>query len=462
MRINYSTLLASILLPAAIAAENVPLTPPDAKPGECYAKVVIPAKYEDVEEKVLVKEAAEKIEIIPAKYDTVKAEIEVVPQTNKLIPIPATYKDVTETIEIKPAYKVWKTSLKDDAALVSPFILSAVEAAGINIKNAQPGECFKEYYTPRKFKKVTEEILVQAESNETEVIPPEFETVEKTITIKPASKELVEVPAVYEEVEEKILIAPERTVWKKGENPAQKVAGATGEIMCLVNIPAKYKTVKKKVLKEPAKTEVVDTPPETQTLEVKRLISDYKINYTPVDPVYITVEKTELEEDAKFVWQPAKDQISDEFRPTGYQVCLTEEPAEYLEVTKKVLETPARVETEVVPAVTETIDTKELVAEAQVVKTPIEEEYKTITKKQKISDEQIAWKRILCQTNMNKDVVKRIQEALNEKGYEAGEPDGLLGRGTKSAIDQFQRENNLATGGITYETLNALGIKLGH
>ncbi|NKQ40959.1 MAG: peptidoglycan-binding protein [Sulfurovum sp.] len=463
LKIKYSSLLLGILLPtASLYAESVPLTPPDAKPGECYAKVVLPAEYEDIEEQVMVKEPSESISIIPAEYDTVKSEIEVIPETKKLTPVVATYKEVVETIEIKPAFKIWKNSLDEDALPVSPIILSAIESAGVDIKNAQTGDCYREYFVPRKFAKNSEEILVQSESNETEVLPPEFEIVEKTVTIKPASKELVEVAAVYEEIEEQILIAPEKTIWKKGQNPAQKVSGATGEIMCLVTVPAKYKTLKKKILKEPATTSVVDTPPETKIIETKKLLTDYQVKYTSVDAVYISVEKTALEQEAQFAWYSNKNKVDDKLKFSGQQACLIEEPAENIEVTKMVLDTPARIDTEVIPATFEMAETQELIAEAKVVKTPIEADFKTIAKKKRVTDEQIGWKRILCQTNMSQDVIANIQKTLNDKGYEAGEPDGLLGRGTKNAIDQFQRENNLATGGITYDTLGALGIKLSH
>ena len=36
-------------------------TLPDAKPGQCYAKVMVPAEYETKAEKVLVRESAEKL-----------------------------------------------------------------------------------------------------------------------------------------------------------------------------------------------------------------------------------------------------------------------------------------------------------------------------------------------------------------------------------------------------------------
>jgi membrane-bound lytic murein transglycosylase B len=61
---------------------------------------------------------------------------------------------------------------------------------------------------------------------------------------------------------------------------------------------------------------------------------------------------------------------------------------------------------------------------------------------------------------MNKEVIAKIQSALNERGYSAGKADGVLGKGTRNALDKFQRENSLATGGITYETLGALKVVL--
>ncbi len=461
LKIKYTNILFGLMLPIAYiqAENNVPLTPPNAKPGECYAKVVIPAEYETVEDKVMVKEASEKIEIIPAVFDTVGAEVEITPPTHKLTPIEAVYKDVSEIIETKPAYLVWRHAPDANATLVSPTILAAVKAAGVDIDNAKPGECYREYYTPRKFVKETEQIMVQGERNETVVVPPKFEDGEKSIVIKPAYHEIVEVPAVYEETEEKVLIAPEKTVWKKGENPAQAISGATGEIMCLVKVPAKYETIKKRVLKEPASTKSELIPEENATITVNKLISDSKVIQKPLDPIYATVEKTKLESEAKFVWYPADAAVDNELIYSGEQVCLTEEPAEHVTITKKVLVEPARVESEQMPPVVKTVQTQVLVQDANITKTPIPAEYKTVMKKKKVKDQTVAWKRILCQTNMTKDIISRIQQALNDKGYNTGTPDGLLGKGTKDAIDKFQRDNGLATGGLTYETLEALGVK---
>jgi len=115
---------------------------------------------------------------------------------------------------------------------------------------------------------------------------------------------------------------------------------------------------------------------------------------------------------------------------------------------------------EIVPAKFEVVKVEKLVTPSKEVRTPVEAEYKTIEKRNKIAASSMAWQRILCQTNMTKDVISKIQAALNERSYKAGKPDGTLGRGTRNALERFQKDNGLATGGITYETLNALGIEL--
>ncbi len=462
MKIKYSNLLVGLLLPlATLTAENLPLTPPDAKPGECYAKVMTPPAFETVEEKVMVKEPTEEISIVPAQYETVEQKVEVIPESKKLIPVPATYKEVVETIEVKPALKVWMTSLnKKKSRPVSKALLEAAKAQGVDLDNATPGTCFKEYYQPAKFTTAEEKVLIQKERNETEVIPANYDTKEEEVQVVPATKKVVEIPAEYEYVEEKILVEEAKTVWKKGQNPAQKLSGATGEIMCLVKVPAKYKTIKKLVVKSPARTEIQEVPAEVQTLAVQKLVSEPTLKQTEIPPVYETLEKKVLEKPAEFMWVDAKTGADKPWKATGNQICLVETPAVTKEVTKVVLDTPATVKEEVIPAVYEMVKTQKLVAEAKEERKPIEAEYKMVEKRKKVKEGSMAWQRILCQTNMTKDVIKKIQNALNAKGYNTGKPDGLLGRGTRNAIERYQKDNGLSTGGITYETLGSLNVEL--
>ena len=461
MKLKYSQLLVGLLLPLAYAnANQASLIPPNAKAGECYAKVVLPAKYESIEERVLVKEASEKIKIIPAKYEWISEKVEVTPASKKIIPIPAKYKKVVETIEVKPATRIWKTSMNRGAAPVSKEILVAAKLKGVDLDNTTPGSCYKEYFTPEKYKTVTEDIVVQEKTEKSEIVPAKYEMVEKTIEVSPAAKKTVEVPATYEFKEERVLVEKEKTVWKKGHNPAQKLNGATGDIMCLIKVPAKYKVIKKRVVKTPATTKIIEIPAVSKTIKVKKLISPATVKKTEIPEVKKSISKKVLEAKSDFAWIKVGQTVDRGWNYTGHKICLVERPAVRQKITKTVLDTPATTKEVEIQASFKEMKVKKLIAEAKEIKTPIPAEYKLLKKRKKISDATQGWERILCQTNMNKEVILKIQNALKAENYNPGKIDGVLGRDTRIALDKYQRDNSLATGGITYETLNALKIDL--
>ncbi|HKK02208.1 MAG TPA: peptidoglycan-binding domain-containing protein [Desulfuromonadales bacterium] len=59
--------------------------------------------------------------------------------------------------------------------------------------------------------------------------------------------------------------------------------------------------------------------------------------------------------------------------------------------------------------------------------------------------------------HLNHEQVREMQTILNQKGYQVGTTDGMLGPRTSSALRQFQQSNGLAvTGEPNQETLRAL------
>lgn len=60
---------------------------------------------------------------------------------------------------------------------------------------------------------------------------------------------------------------------------------------------------------------------------------------------------------------------------------------------------------------------------------------------------------------LNSDQVTELQQALNEKGYDAGNVDGIIGPETRGAIESFQQEKGItASGELNQETIDALGL----
>lgn len=458
MKIRLSLVVIAILATSSfIDAEELSPIPPDAKAGECYAKVVIPAKYEDKSEQVLVKVGAEKIEVIPPEYEVVEENVTVEIESKEFQIVPAKYNKVIEKIMFKPSKKMWKISLEKGAPLVDRKMLESVE--GVDFNATASGTCYAKYYKAAEYKIVKEDVTVQEATEELEIIPAEYKWVEKEVMVTPESKKMVEVAAVYDTKEKKVLIEPEKTVWKKGSNPTEDVEGATGEIMCLVTIPAKYKMLEKKVLVSPASTEETVVPAEYKTVKVRELVKEAEVKKIQVPAVMETISKVELIKQPEFKWFSDVDSIKESWKYAGQSICLVEVPAKYIEIEKSVLEEAATTKEVVIPAKYKTIKVNKLVSEGKTVKTPIPEEYKTITTSSKVADAKVTWQRILCQTNMNEEVIAEIQHALNEKGYSVGAVDGHIGNATYRAIERYQADNSLATGGITYETLTSLGIK---
>jgi len=83
--------------------------------------------------------------------------------------------------------------------------------------------------------------------------------------------------------------------------------------------------------------------------------------------------------------------------------------------------------------------------------------YKTVTEKVKVTDEQMRWTEVLCDTDMSECRVSEIQRALYRGGYNPGPIDGIVGRQTMSAVKAFQKDFNLAVADhLTIETVRAL------
>ncbi len=298
------------------------LFPPNPKPGECYARVLIPAAYESTTEKVLKREAGSRIETVPAKFEMAEERVVIREASKKLVVVPATYETVTEKV-----------------------------------------------------------------------------------LVRPASSKLVEVPAKYKTVTEKVLDKPAHTVWKRssaalgagaGSNIQTRIDDSTGEIMCLVEVPATYKTVTTTMLESPA--------------SVKEM------------PI----------------------------------------PAEYKTVKRTVLKTPPSTKEVEIPAEYGMVKVQKLVSPPQTKEIPLPAEYQTVTKRTKISEEQLVWRAVVCDVNLNAKLVSSIQNAAAKAGYYKGPIDGIMGSMTLKAVNGWAKAKGLPIGQnyIPLETVKAMGITI--
>lgn len=446
--------------PADAAGLN-DLLPPNAAPGECYARVWVEAEYTTRPEQVLISEASSKINVVPAQYETVEQTVEVSATSSRMETIPAVYGEESETIKIREGRRFWQVGLDRNDAPASDALLAAAAAHGINLDSAQPGMCFHEHYVPATYSTVTEQVVTRAASEEVNIVPAEYTMVEEQVLVKEASTKLVNIPAEYDTVEEQIIDKPAHTIWKKGTGPIQKINEATGEIMCLVEVPATYRTVKRTVLRSPARTETVVIPAEYSTVKVRKLVSAASEQRTPIPAEYGQVEREVIDQEAGFVWHEIANKDHPSATRTGNKICLVETEPEYKTVTRTIVKTPAQTRTIDIPAEYKTVQVTKLVVPAQEEVTEIPAEYRTVEKRELVKDGYMAWRSILCDTNMTRSRIADIQRALQNAGHDIGPNgvDGVIGTETINAVNDFQRANNLPVDKyINIATVKALGV----
>ena len=216
--------------------------PPEAQPGQCFARVLIPettevmteevvdqperteikllaAEYETVMETVVVKEETVQYKVVPATYETVTEQVLVAGEQTISTVVPAQYETYTEEVMVRPAYTTWKPG----AGLYG----RGSAAQGANGETTT-GELLCKIEVPAEYRTVTRTRVVSPETTETAVVPAKYETVTKQVIAE--GPQVVEevIPAVTQEVAVRRLVKP-----------------ATEEI---ITIPATYKTIEKRVV----------------------------------------------------------------------------------------------------------------------------------------------------------------------------------------------------------------------
>lgn len=223
--------------------------------------------------------------------------------------------------------------------------------------------------------------------------------------------------------------------------------------------PPTYKTVLEKVLVRPEVTRFVVVPAVYETREK---------NIT-VEEAQITIERcraagTRYARNTNaiaFCAQelPAKQevvQIQELVQPESTQVEI--EPAEYKTVVRKVIDQPARVvEVALNPQVT-IVPVEEVVAPSQTHQLEIP----AVTQEMQVTtfegEPRMVMRKAVCNDEITPTLITNLQEQLHRHGYQAGPVDGLLGKYTLEALSDYQVDNGLAVGAVTYESLEHLGV----
>jgi len=231
------------------------LFPPNAKPGECYARIFIPSKYTYETETVLVHDPKETIKIIPARYETVEETVLVKEASTRLVVEPAQYKWVEETKIISPAktklvqvsavYKIVK-----EKVLVREAHTEWKKGIGpIQKLNETTGEIMCLITEPDVYKTITKQVLKTPATTREIIKPAVTKTIRtRTMVSAPVTKE-IDIPAEYGKIKVTQIVSP-----------------ATSETIIQ---PAIYDTVRRRVMTNAGHLDWTQILCKTNMTEVK-------------------------------------------------------------------------------------------------------------------------------------------------------------------------------------------------
>jgi hypothetical protein len=232
-----------------------------------------------------------------------------------------------------------------------------------------------------------------------------------------------------------------------------------GECYARILVPERYQTFTERVLTRQASEKIETIPAKYETVEQRVLVKEASRRFEEVPAEYGWVEEKVLVEAAHSEWKKGRGIIEKVDNATGEIMCLVEIPAKYETVRRRVVTKPASVRVVEIPAEYETIKVTKMVSPPQEKRIPIPEEYGTITRKEKVADSCLEWRKVLCETNMSPGLVMKIQQALSRAGYNPGPIDGTYGSQTRAAVASYQKAKGFGEGELTYETIESLGVK---
>jgi len=257
-----------------VSAGGTELLPPNAKPGECYTRVWMPAEYKNVSTRKLVSEAGERIEVIPAKYGKVKKRMLVQEESTKLVTVPATYRTVTERVMVRPARTVTETVPPVYETVTERVLDKAAHTTWkkgtgpIQRIDESTGEIMCLVEVPATYKNISKQVLKRPASTRSREIAAEYRNVTKRVVATEATTKTIVIPAKYSTV----------TVTEEVQPASER----------RIAIPEKYTTVTQRQLQRDGRMDWREILCETNTtptriMEIQRALQSAGFNPGPID-----------------------------------------------------------------------------------------------------------------------------------------------------------------------------------
>jgi Putative peptidoglycan binding domain len=241
-KIILSCVVASFALPSIGVAQSVPSgqLPQQARVGQCFARVLVPATYRNEAMSVVTREAYEQVqvsdpvfrsdqqsvttsdaykrfEVSEPTFRTENQTIVTRPANERLVASPAVLGTRSETVVIREPRLVWR---------------AGANLSGVRRMDSATGEIFCLVEEAAVTQTVTRLVQMQPAQVSRQSVPAQTTTVQRRVLATPASVREINVPATYENVTVQTLVSPSgerRSVMPEQTSTVNRQVLETGE-----------------------------------------------------------------------------------------------------------------------------------------------------------------------------------------------------------------------------------------
>lgn len=189
------------------------LLPPNAKPGECYVRVYVPAQFATTKETIKVRDASERLEIVPARHEWVEEQVLVKDASTVLEEVPAEFKVEERQILVDAGHTGWQVERTAKCLEQVP-----------QQKPAEEMFCLVSHKPI--YETVTANVMVKPATTRSVTIPAEYQTVRRQKLVAPATTRRIPIPEEYATVEQTRKVADAHVEWRRVDCEPQRQADA--------------------------------------------------------------------------------------------------------------------------------------------------------------------------------------------------------------------------------------------
>ncbi|OYU53421.1 MAG: hypothetical protein CFE27_00650 [Alphaproteobacteria bacterium PA1] len=280
-RIAIWSLSASLLVPAFASAQQ-PLDlqmPAQAKPGQCYARVLVAATYRTETVPVIIRDAHESVQVSEPVFKTEVKRFQVSDAYKNYVVTPPTFRTEQQKIVVRPAHERLRASpavigtRPVTVVIREPRLVWRPGSKGSEVRriDAATGEVFCLVEEPAKTAVIQREVQITPAQVSRESVRAIEETIERRILVTPPSVREEYVKADTRDIRVQTLVEPAREV-------RTKVEPRTGTMQRQIEVtPERYEWVP---------VVCVDTAEGKHSIQaVQRALAARKLYNGPIDGV---------------------------------------------------------------------------------------------------------------------------------------------------------------------------------